>query len=282
MANKPPVLRIALPLAFTALVLVLVPTAFADKGGNGGGTGSAKNAGSANTGAASNTTVSANAAPATSSTCGTVPRASITNTYAWGASGSWGLPGQQLAYHVLVFNDDVGCSSSTFSISLSAPPGFSVSIPQRTITLGSSSSGYLWANVTSPAVSADGAYPLTLSTARPGTSSPVGISSSSYMLYSSDSVVPELYYANPWDGAVVSGRYYSVGIASSDDHAVKRIDLYIDGIYTSTSSCDNISYECQLSYKWATRRVHGQHTATFKSYDWMGNVGALTTTFTVN
>jgi hypothetical protein len=276
--NKPPVFRIALPLALSALVLVLVPTALADKGGNGGGNSSTKTT-AAPTGG---NTASGKPAPAPSSTCGSAPRASITNTYAWGSSGSWGLPGQQLAYHVLVFNDDVSCGSSTFNISLSAPSGFSVSLPQNTITLASATSGYLWAYVTSPTGIADGAYSLSLSTTRAGTSSPAGASSSSYMLYSSDSLAPKLYYANPWDGAAVTGRSYSVGVASSDDHAVKRIDLYIDGIYTSTSSCDSISYECQLSYNWAIRRVHGQHTATFKSYDWMGNVGTLTTTFTVN
>jgi hypothetical protein len=38
----------------------------------------------------------------------------------------------------------------------------------------------------------------------------------------------------------------------------------------------------QPYYKWAIRRIHGQHTATFKSYDWMGNVGVLPVTFNVN
>jgi hypothetical protein len=37
-------------------------------------------------------------------------------------------------------------------------------------------------------------------------------------------------------------------------------------------SQERVSYECQLSYKWSIRRVHGQHTATFTSTDWIGNV----------
>ena len=67
-------------------------------------------------------------------------------------------------------------------------------------------------------------------------------------------------------------------VASNDDHAVKKIDLYLDGAFVSTTACDNVTYICQLYYKWSLRRVQGQHTATFRSHpDWMrGNVGALT------
>jgi len=46
--------------------------------------------------------------------------------------------------------------------------------------------------------------------------------------------------------------------------------------------CDDISFDCQISYKWSIRRVHGTHTATFRSTDWTGNVAAHTATFTVN
>jgi hypothetical protein len=281
-ARNAPIRRIPLAIVFVALVVAVgvAPTALADKGGKGGG----KSGGSAGNTPTKSEPASSSRPPA-GSTCGSLPRASITNTWAWGASGSWGFPGQQLAYHILVFNDDVNCGSSTYAVSLSAPDGFAVSVPQTAITLSSASSGYLWAYVTSPQGVADGSYPLTLTVTRAGTTSPAGTSTSYYKLYSSDVTPPRLYYPNPWDGATISGRSYSVGVASNDDHAVKRIELYIDrsdGPPTSSSSCDNISYECRLSYSWAIRRVHGQHTVTFKSYDWMGNVGSLTTTFTVN
>ncbi len=283
MARKSPVQRIALSVApaVIAVALVLVPAALADKGGGGGNGGGKATAGGGTT-APSTTSASGGSGPAANSTCGSMPRAAVTNTWAWGASGSWGLPGQQVAYHIIVFNDDISCGSSTFAVNVSAPAGFSVSVPQSTITLGSASSGYLWAYVTSPSGAADGDYPVDLSTTRAGTATPAGTSTSSYKVYSSDSAAPKLYYPNPWDGAAVSGRSYNIGVASSDDHAVKKIDLYLDGVYKSTSSCDNVSSECRLSYSWAIRRVHGQHTVTFQSSDWMGNVGTLTTTFTVN
>lgn len=252
MARTKPVLRIALCAA--AAALVVIPSAVAGKGGKPGPGGGG------------------------SSTCQSTPRASVTNTWAWGSSGSWALAGQQVAYHVLVFNDDLNCGSSTFNVSVGAPNGFTVSMPQSTITLGSGSSGYLWAYVTSPAGTADGDYPLTVVATRAGAS---GTSTTSYKVYSYDVTAPKLYYANPPDGSTVSGRSVNVGVASSDDHAVKKIELYIDGTYTSTSTCDGISYECQLSYSWSTRRAGGSHSATFKSYDWLGNVGTLSTTFNV-
>lgn len=261
-----------------ALVLAVAPSALADKGGKGAG-----KAAETSTNGSDKTQSPDNAAKGPGpSTCGSAPRASVTNSWAWGASGSWGLPGQQVAYHVLVFNDDVGCGSSTFAIDLSAPEGFSISIPQRTITLNSASSGYLWAYVTSPAGAADGDYALNLTSTREGSAGPAGTSTTYYKVYSSDTAAPRLYYPNPWDGAAISGRSYTVGVASSDDHAVKRIDLYLDGAYKATSTCDNLSYECRLSYSWAIRRVRGTHTATFRSYDWVGNEATLTTTFNVN
>jgi hypothetical protein len=87
---------------------------------------------------------------------------------------------------------------------------------------------------------------------------------------------------NPSDGGALSGRTAYVGFASRDDHAVRKLDVYVDSALVATKLCDNISSDCQLSYKWSLRRVHGQHTATFTSTDWMGNVASQTATFTVN
>ena len=210
------------------------------------------------------------------------PGLSVDNNYAWATSGSWGLPGQQLTYAIQVRNYDVGCGSSSFVVGVSASSGFSVSIPTNTISLKASSSGYVWAYVTSPATAADGNYPLTAVVERAGSSSSIASSDTSYYkVYSSDTTAPTLFWSNPWNGAVLSGNSYNVVVSSSDDHAVRKIDLYIDNAYVSTTACDDISYTCQLYYKWSLSGVKGQHTATFDSYDWMGNVGSLTVTFTV-
>jgi Big-like domain-containing protein len=214
----------------------------------------------------------------TKSSCTTnTPLATVENNWAWGQTGSWGLPGQQVAYDIQVTNYDIGCASSTFAVSVSTPSGFAVSMPTNTISLASSSSGYIWAYVTSPATAADGDYPITVTIARAGTATS---SSSYYKVYSTDTQAPTLFWPNPWDGATVTGHSYTVTVSSSDDHAVKNIDLYIDNAYVTTTSCDDITYICQLTYQWSTSA--GQHSITFKSYDWMGNVGVLTVTFAVS
>jgi hypothetical protein len=123
--------RIVLAATVAALVLSLVPIASAAKGKPGRGS-------------------------TTTSCTQSAPRVTIDNTWAWGAFGSWGMPGQQLTYAIDVINNDVGCSSSSFVVTVSAPSGFSVSVPSSTITLNSASMGYVWAYVTSPATAADG------------------------------------------------------------------------------------------------------------------------------
>ena len=208
------------------------------------------------------------------------PGVAIDNTFGWSQWGSWGLAGQRLTYAINVLNYDVRCGSSTFVVSVSAPNGFSVSLPTSTVTLKSGTSAYVRAQVTSPRVAGDGDYPLTVTVARAGSSSTSATATSLYKVYSSDSAAPTLYWPNPGDGATLSGRSYNVVVSSNDDHAVQKIELYIDGSYRSTTSCEGVAFECQLFYRLSLSGLHGQHTATFKSYDWRDNVGILTSTFT--
>jgi hypothetical protein len=188
------------------------------------------------------------------------------------------MPGQRLGYQIEVMNNDSGCSSSTFTISVSAPDGFSVSVPTSTVSLNSSSTGYLWAYVTSPAAVNDGNYPLTVTVDRSGSATS---QTTYYKVYSSDGTAPTLFWSNPWDGQAISGRSYMVNVSSSDDHAVKQIDFFLDGAHVTSTTCDDLSYICQLSYKLSLGHMSGQHTATFRSTDWMGNVGVSTVTFAV-
>jgi hypothetical protein len=225
--------------------------------------------------------VSASPSFAAPSCTRSTPGVSVENTWAWGQTGSWGLAGQKLTYQIQITNYDLGCRSSSFVMSLSAPTGFSVSIPTNTISLKSSFTGYLVAYVTSPSEIADGTSALTVAVQRAGTSSPV-TSITYYKTYSSDTVAPTLYWPSVANGQAISGRAYNVSVSSNDEHAVKTIDLYIDNVYKSTMVCDDIAYTCQLAYNWSLSGVQGQHTATFNAYDWMGNRATLTATFTVS
>jgi hypothetical protein len=180
-------------------------------------------------------------------------------------------------------NNDLGCRSSSFVVDASAPNGFAVSMPTSSVTLNSNSSAYLMAYVTSPTWAVDGDNPLSFTVQRAG-SPEVSTMRSYYKVYSSDGAPPSLYWANPADGSSISGRSYNVSVASSDDHQVTKLELYLDNAHnpTATKLCDGVAFRCTLVHTWNIRRVRGQHSATFKSYDYLGNVGTLTTSFTVN
>src|SRR5262249_7868274 len=125
----------------------------------------------------------------------------------------------------------------------------------------------------------DGDYALTATVQRGATTSS---DATAYKVYSSDSTAPTLFWPNPWDGAVLSGKSYNVVASSNDDHAVQRIELSIDGVLRTRTACDDVACTCQLSDKWSLSRVaHGQHTLVFTSCDWTGHVSSLPVTFTV-
>jgi hypothetical protein len=250
----------------TLMAITILP-AMAAKGGNGGG----KHGGGGSSGSGGTSTCTQNP-----------PRLNVDNTWAWASPGSWGMPGQTLKYAIDVINDDSGCGSTSFTVDVAAPDGFTVSIPTNMISLASASTGYVWAYVTSPASATDGNYKLDVSVQRSDGSGSGGSATSYYKVYSSDSTPPKLFWENPNDGGAVSGSSVNVGFASSDDHAVKTLDIRIDGNVVTSVTCSNISSDCRASYAWSIRQVSGKHDATFKSTDWMGNVASETVTFTVN
>ena len=223
----------------------------------------------------------------TSSTCTqNAPGVAVQNNMGWNQSGSWGLQGQRLGFQVLVSDTDTGCGSTTFTMTVTAPSGFTVSVPTSSFSLRSGSSTYLWAYITSPDPSADGAYPVTVAVTRSASGASASAMSGSqvttYDVYSSDSAAPTLWYNNPADGEVLSGSSYTFAVWTKDDHAVQKVELYIDGAYKTTATCTDVSYICALNYKWSLSGEKGTHTATFKAYDWSGNVGSLPVSFTVS
>jgi Bacterial Ig domain len=103
-------------------------------------------------------------------------------------------------------------------------------------------------------------------------------------VYSSDSTAPTLFWNNPGQGQTITGRSYTVTVSSSDDHAVKKIDLYLDNNVTtsvSSTACDDVTYICQLTYNWSVG-APGPHTAIFRAYDWKANFSEMRVNFTVS
>jgi hypothetical protein len=214
------------------------------------------------------------------------PGVAVNNTYAWAQWGSYGTAGQQLTYAANVINYDIGCASSTFTLTATAPTGFSVTIPTSTITLKTASQGYVYATITSPNPIADGDYPLNFTVTRSSPTASSGSGTSYYKVYSSDTAAPSLYFPAPYDGAVISSRKgaktYNFQIEANDNRSVKNIDTYIDGNRVASYACQDIAYSCGSTYQWPLRGQTGAHTAMFKAYDWFGNVGTYNANFSVN
>jgi hypothetical protein len=93
---------------------------------------------------------------------------------------------------------------------------------------------------------------------------------------------PDAVLEQPSQGQTITGRSHTVTVSSSDDHAVRKIDLYMDDgtIPVSSTTCDDVTYICQLDYSWLVG-APGQHTARFESTERTGHVGVLTVTFYV-
>lgn len=212
------------------------------------------------------------------------PAVSADNNYAWAQPGSWGYPGQKLQYFMQVRNYDVGCGSSTFTVNVTAPDGYTVSIPTNTVSVNSASNGYLSAYVTSPTTATDGDVPLNFSVVRNSTGIAGNGSTNYYKVYTSDTTIPTLFWNNPSEGQILSKKghsTYNVQVSSSDNHAVKSVDIYLDGVLKSTTNCDDTTYICQAVYRWSLSKNTGSHTARFVSRDWFGNSAEMSLSFSV-
>lgn len=208
------------------------------------------------------------------------------NSSSHSVSGTYGLPGQQLKYIIGITNYDKNCSASIFTLNVAAPAGFVVSNPSTTISVNSASQAFVTVYITSLSSAADGDNPITVTATRASTPSS-STATTYYRVYSSDITAPVLYWTYPGDGQTISagkgksGSYSYISFESQDDHAVKMVEVYVDNVLLSTVNCENISPECGVSYKWPIKGQNGQHTATFKAYDWKGNVGSQVNSFTV-
>ncbi len=83
----------------------------------------------------------------------------------------------------------------------------------------------------------------------------------------SDSTPPVTSIIAPTEGQNVSNTV-SVLTSATDNVGVMKVELYVDGVLTGTSST------APFTIKWATRKAKaGMHTLKSKAYDGAGNVG---------
>ena len=89
-----------------------------------------------------------------------------------------------------------------------------------------------------------------------------------------DSTAPTIAITSPTNGARVSGNV-SVLVSAADNTAVVKVQLYVDGVLTSTSN------SAPFTTKWNTGKAgRGTHTVLCKASDAAGNVGTSTITVT--
>ncbi len=89
-----------------------------------------------------------------------------------------------------------------------------------------------------------------------------------------DTVLPVVSITAPSANTTLNGNV-TIGARATDNIAVTKLEIYVDGKLTSTFSTGT------ASQRWNTRKVAtGPHNITSKAYDAAGNVG--TTTITVN
>jgi thermitase len=87
-------------------------------------------------------------------------------------------------------------------------------------------------------------------------------------LVSDDFTAPVTAITSPADGATVSSTTQRINVSGTDNVAVTKIDLYIDGKLFATSSTS------PATFSWSTRKVtRGAHTLQSYAYDAAGNVG---------
>src|SRR5262249_2064272 len=83
-----------------------------------------------------------------------------------------------------------------------------------------------------------------------------------------DTTPPTISITSPVSGARVSGNV-SVYVNTTDNVAVVKVELYVDGSLSSSSTTS------PFTTKWNARKAaSGAHTLQCKAYDAAGNVGA--------
>ncbi len=82
-----------------------------------------------------------------------------------------------------------------------------------------------------------------------------------------DLAAPTIVITSPNDGAMVSG-IVNVQVNATDNIGVRRVELYVDGALSASSSAS------PFTIKWNTRRIAaGAHTIQSRAYDAAGNIG---------
>ena len=176
----------------------------------------------------STTAVSASAAVTITNRAGnSVPLATVTGV--WSGIVNASVSGTTNASGIVTFSSPQSSASGTFTF---------------TVT-GVSASGYTY----NPALNIRNSASITANLAQNPT----------------DSTPPTINIISPTGGSIVLGNV-SVQVNAKDNVAVKKVELYVDGVLKATST------KAPFTTKWSTNRAAiGQHALQAKAYDAAGN-----------
>jgi hypothetical protein len=164
--------------------------------------------------------------------------------------------------------------SGVISVSISASDNVDVSKVElyinRNLYVSDSSSPYTFTWDTTKY--ANGTYTLTAvaydSAGNIGQSATVTVN----VLNQQDTIAPKASITSPSNGSTV-GKKVTINATASDNIAVTKLELYIDGVLKSVTNTSS------LSYNWNTNTASkGSHTITAKAFDAAGNTGVYSIT----
>ena len=161
-----------------------------------------------------------------------------------------------------------GGFSSTISLSASGlPSGTTASFSPPSLTSGAGSSNLA---ISADATSTPGAYTANITGSGGGKTHSTTLTLT--VVAPTDITPPITSITFPAAGASISGMI-SVTATASDNVAVSKLELYIDGVLKACSMDSN-----SLTYSWdSTKVINGSHTLSSKAYDAAGNVGTSST-----
>jgi len=161
-----------------------------------------------------------------------------------------------------------GGFGSTVSLSASGlPSGTTATFNPPSITSGVGSSTL---TIATDATATPGSYTVNIAGSGGGKSRAATLTLT--VVSPTDVIPPTTSITFPAEGAGISGMV-SITVTASDNVAVTKVELYIDGVLKACSIDSNL-----LTYSWdSTKVANGSHALLSKAYDTAGNVGTSPT-----
>src|SRR5262249_40009063 len=153
-----------------------------------------------------------------------------------------GSPGQTLSYSLaLKNNDSSSCPTTSFTLSMTLPPGFTGSFSASPISLAPGGTGSATLSVTSSSSSAAGSYSITAkATDSNDAAHQAAVSAMDQVIFSNpplDTQAPNVSLTSPTDGSRVTVRSkVTLSAQATDNVGVTKVEFYVNGSLKCTAA----------------------------------------------